>query len=241
MFDNRNNSNCPRQDQIVSYLYREMTTAETERFEAHLATCSSCVDELAAVSEPRLSVYEWRTNVFDKIPAPSIRLPLVKEQRAHSEGLLGRLTALLAGWPAGLRVGVGFATVLILAVSVFILTRPFAGTEVARSVDVPKADDRSSIAEPSLSRSEGSSTVVVPPEVDHTVSEPSIPVHETGRARREISDRRTLPTARTGRTEVASNRKAKTTTQRSLRLNNFDDDEDTTLRLADILEEVGSL
>lgn len=241
MLDKRASSPCPREDQIVSYLYRELTPVETERFEAHLAACTSCVDDLAELSEPHLAVYEWRTNIFDKIPAPSIELPFEAKQLQNSEDLLGRLTALLAGWPAGLRVGVAFAAVLIIGISAFLLTRPFAGTEVARNVEVAKADPTDLADERVLPLVGESPGVPAPSAVDGIVNKPLEPLRNTVRVKHGLAAARKPATGRTSKPEYAANRTKKTTAPRSLRLNNFDDDEDTTLRLADLLEEVGSL
>ena len=242
MPDNRRNSSCPREDDILLYLYREMSPAETDRFESHLAVCGSCVDELAAVSLPHLEVYEWRTNVFDKIPAPSIELPLFEEQRPHAESLLGRLSALLSGWPAGLRVGVGFAALLIIGFSVFLLSRTTASPDVARSIEGPQQPQ---FHEPAV-ESEPPTVADVPDERSESdapgIAVGSIaPDRKTVRANEhpKMTAKPTAVRARKG--EYAVNRKEKPPEQRSLRLNNFDEDEDTTLRLADLFDEVGSL
>jgi hypothetical protein len=239
MLDNRHNSSCPHEEQIVSYLYREMPPAEIDKFESHLAVCGSCVDELAALSEPHLAVYEWRTNVFNRIPAPSVRLSFVEEHQPRTEGLLGRLTAILAGWPAGLRVGVGFAALLAVGFSVFLLTRSPGISDVAQNLEVPHHP----IARESVVESAQPPVVGLPAanEVSRVPDDASEPVRKVVRVKERVKTTVKATTARTGRSEFAANLKEKTTKQRTLRLNNFEEDEDTTLRLAELLEEVGSL
>lgn len=237
MLNNRNNSTCPREDRIISYLYRELTPVEVEQFEAHLATCSCCVDELAALSEPHLAVYEWRTHVFEKFPTPSIELQLIPEHRPHSEGLLDSLTALLADWPVGLRVGVVFAAVLVVGLSAYLFIRPLTGTEVAQNQTVYRADDRVSTEEHTLTPE----VEAAPSTANVTTSDPAETFTKTARAKHSTVTPRKTAVGRAGRTEFASNSKERSTTRHSLRLNNFEDDDDTTLRLADLFEEVGSL
>jgi len=240
MLDERHNKSCPRENEIVSYLYREMSPVEVDRFEDHLAECGKCVDEFAAMSEPHLAVYEWRTNVFDKIPAPSIELPIVEEQHPHAESLLGRLIAVLSGWPAGLRVSVGFAALLVVGFAVFLLTRPSSSSDVARNVETLPVQTRKPVTNSTLP-SEEFSVVESEGEGGGNVDKSSVPSQKAVHIKSRTKMPAKAAAVRTGRSEFAANRKEKSAARPSLRLNNFEDDEDTTLRLADLFEEVGSL
>lgn len=60
---------CGRGEQLVGYLYGEATKDERAGFEQHLSQCAACRDELAAFTQVRESVGEWRAEVLIHAPA----------------------------------------------------------------------------------------------------------------------------------------------------------------------------
>jgi hypothetical protein len=59
---------CGRGEQLVGYLYGEATQTERAGFEQHLSRCAACRDELAAFTQVRESVGEWRAEVLTHAP-----------------------------------------------------------------------------------------------------------------------------------------------------------------------------
>jgi anti-sigma factor RsiW len=59
---------CGRGEQLVGYLYGEATDAERSSFEQHLPQCAACRDEMAAFTQVRQSVGEWRAEVLTRAP-----------------------------------------------------------------------------------------------------------------------------------------------------------------------------
>lgn len=54
------NQTCDRSDDLVGFIYRELSEKETRDFERHLHECSSCEQELGSFSEIRESIVSWR-------------------------------------------------------------------------------------------------------------------------------------------------------------------------------------
>jgi hypothetical protein len=75
MLDNTKNSTCDFAEELVSYLYEEMSSADKSRFEKHLKDCLPCRDELAEFSLARVAVQEWRDEEFAPLANPAIEIP----------------------------------------------------------------------------------------------------------------------------------------------------------------------
>ncbi|MCY7374488.1 MAG: zf-HC2 domain-containing protein [Pyrinomonadaceae bacterium] len=73
--NNHKNLNCAFAEPLISYLYGESGAAEKAEFEAHLKTCASCHIELTKFGFTRSAVHEWRVEEFDKLATPVIELP----------------------------------------------------------------------------------------------------------------------------------------------------------------------
>ncbi|HZH91473.1 MAG TPA: hypothetical protein VEX70_12750 [Pyrinomonadaceae bacterium] len=66
-----NIDNCERAGELVSYFYGEATRVERESFDAHLARCVACREELAAFAEVREAVGHWRAEILNHAATPS--------------------------------------------------------------------------------------------------------------------------------------------------------------------------
>jgi Putative zinc-finger len=54
------NEPCGRADDLVAFLYHELSEKEARNFERHLRECAGCERELASFSEIRDSIVSWR-------------------------------------------------------------------------------------------------------------------------------------------------------------------------------------
>ncbi len=72
--NNHNHKSCAAAEQMVSYLYGETTPTEKAEFAAHLQSCSACADEFANFGLVRSSVQEWRNEEFLNIETPSFEI-----------------------------------------------------------------------------------------------------------------------------------------------------------------------
>lgn len=69
------NNLCSYGIDMLAYLYNEMAPADREKFETHLAECSTCIDEFAELSQSRYPVFEWKKAEFDRLATPGIAIP----------------------------------------------------------------------------------------------------------------------------------------------------------------------
>lgn len=218
------NSLCQHAESIVPYLYQEMAESDASVFETHLAGCSSCTDEFAAVADARFCVYEWHKEEFVPLATPHFVVPSGAPERI---GVLGQLAAILAR-PSFAFAG---ATAVLLLLALFAVSFfrsaeeqvasntvvPAIGTTPAEAVttaSLPKVDiDDDTEAQPSR----GQPVRPIRKSVTRTAtaSKPPTPFR-TIRADEQLRQARSAPV-----------------------LSNDIELEDESLRLADLFEEVG--
>ena len=105
----RKRSECLGDAEFVSLLYDELSDSERGPFDDHLEACSSCVDEFAALSEARLSAYEWNRDEFADLVTPVIDIPY---SQAASVGWFRQA---LAGISTMSKLGAASAAVVVAA------------------------------------------------------------------------------------------------------------------------------
>jgi anti-sigma factor RsiW len=64
--------NCGRENDLIDFLYGELTEVEARNFELHRQDCAACSTELAAFKNVRESVIEWRTQCLDGLRSPAL-------------------------------------------------------------------------------------------------------------------------------------------------------------------------
>jgi hypothetical protein len=110
MNSNHHNSSCNFSELLVSYLYGEIGGEEKSRFESHVLNCGVCADEISAFGGVRSSVQFWREAEFANLSSPVIELPfetektcvLLKPETTVVETTTTAATA-SRSWLAGLR------------------------------------------------------------------------------------------------------------------------------------------
>jgi hypothetical protein len=63
---------CARADDLVAYLYNEVTDTEARDFETHMQHCASCRTELAAFGNVREAIGDWRQQALGSLAAPAM-------------------------------------------------------------------------------------------------------------------------------------------------------------------------
>jgi len=79
--NNHNNSDCGFSDELVSYLYGESNAAENALFEKHLNKCSNCAEEFQAFSGVHFSINDWKMKDFANLETPVIEIPYEKSKQ----------------------------------------------------------------------------------------------------------------------------------------------------------------
>ncbi|MDQ6788274.1 MAG: zf-HC2 domain-containing protein [Acidobacteriota bacterium] len=81
--NNHNDSDCAFAEQVVSYIYDEVAAGERAAFDAHLANCAACSDEIAGFNLARFSILEWKRQEFSSLQTPTIEIPFDKIGRQN--------------------------------------------------------------------------------------------------------------------------------------------------------------
>ena len=251
MFENNGHDpSCNHAVDVVSYLYDEIGGAEKREFESHLAGCNTCTAELASFSGVRSSVNTWRAQEFDPLATPVIDIPFeTLDEPATAAGWRGtiltdfkRLFA-FSPWPPA---AVGFAALAIfIGLGFFVFSyMNRSGNDLAKNkaVDKPVV---SPTAEPgkdpgevainnSNSKSEGDDKLITTPkapEPEGTVVKVSVTRNTPKNKPVKASPDTVTPKKVVDKPNTQQNQKAPN-------LNNYTEEEDKTLRLADLFEEI---
>lgn len=217
---------CPLTDKIVAYIYGEIDGGECSSFESHLADCVTCTDDFAAISNARFSVFEWRKEEFDQLATPSFVIPeLAKSTTAANteSGWFAGLAALLSFARSPLAVAATlllFMGVGLIAFTYFIRSEELIATNTEVKLPSTNEDAVKKQVIDSL-------TEVIPPDVVVPIRKqaPSYKPIRTAEIKRAVNNTpRRLSSPQTARKPV---------------LNDFNDETDESLRLADLFDEVG--
>ncbi|MEO5895566.1 MAG: zf-HC2 domain-containing protein [Vicinamibacterales bacterium] len=126
---------CDSKELIVGYLYDDLTDPERRSFDAHMAVCGECRDELIALRATRAHLALWSP------PLRDLGIRVVREEIGEP----GRVLPMRARWNWTAAFGLAAAAVLVLAAATAIANlevrydaNGFAvRTGWARSSDVP--------------------------------------------------------------------------------------------------------
>jgi hypothetical protein len=222
---------CKFSSEIVPYMYGELQTSDASAFESHLLECTECTDEFAAVSSARFEVYDWKKSEFDPLPTPVIQIPYGDIEPAAS--WVDRLRAAFSRpWAVPGLAFAGIAMVSVLAAAVYISQSDVTSVAVDRPI-VPADEVR---PEPEVVSVEKPPSPA-PEKTNERSAEPNArPVKVV--ATRTAQPKRVSRRADTVAVKVVRPPRRAVPDSRAPRLNEFNDDEDTSLRLAQLFEDI---
>lgn len=214
------NDLCSDSGDMLAYLYNEMVPVDRERFESHLADCGRCIDDFAELSQSRYPVFEWKKAEFDPLPTPRIA---IEYKASASASWVQKVRQAFAFKPT-LGFGAAAATVLAAIVTAVML---FGGSasdqELAREI------------EPAASPVRVASDVV--PSGDETAevrSQEQVPPVAPKAVQTSTTNR---PAVRTAKPRASQPKKP----DRAVPvISALEDEEDDSLRLTDIFDEIGT-
>lgn len=242
MLNNGNKNNCGFSDDMVAYIYDEIGQAERGKFESHLSGCTACTDDFAGISNARFSVFEWQKEEFAHLSTPQIVIPYASKHGAtETAGLWAGLRKLLSssGWPSvalaagALAVCVGLGFVAINYVG--------SGQQTADNNKIvnEKAVPPVAVQNPENTLAMSNDPLPKEQNLTHTTtaSAKSTPGREIRPVRASVKPQRIQYdknlTASTQAGPAQQKRKAPALTV-------YDDEDDRSLRLADLFDEGGS-
>lgn len=266
MSEKNPNHDCAHAAEIVSYLYEEIGEREKAGFETHLANCRNCADELADFSFARFAVKDWREAQFDHLETPAFEIPFETKQSAetvltNSESLLERLRRIFSLTPIW---ATSAASLAIIVGLVLTITNLFQPDLVADKNTVYPVNNSVSPSVKTLK--EAQTAPSIEPKTAVSVTQSPLQIKNNEPEKRVIVSQNRAPQNRRGSVEMTAGKSSKIKETRetseniassgsknpssSMRrnsaqavrlaptLNGFDEEEDNTLRLAELFEEI---
>jgi len=217
------NNLCTHGGDMLAYLYNEMPSADRETFELHLADCGTCIDDFAELSQSRYPVFEWKRLEFDPLPTPRVVIPF----EAARASWLDKLRASFAFRPA-----FAFGSLAAIAVAASLAAFVLIGGSKTKN-DIAEV---APVVTPVLPTPQVD--LPLPDQASTTVTD----VDEAADRRAETTRPIKASSEAPKRAEHAAKPKVAQQAKRNERIPTFNtvDDEDDSLRLADIFEEIGT-
>ena len=212
------NNLCVHGGDMLAYLYNEMASADRETFELHLGDCGTCIDDFAELSQSRYPVYEWKQTEFDLLPTPRIAIPYGEAAASWFD----RLRAAFAFRPAYAFGGVA-AMLLAGVVTAYVFFSGAPADDIAKSVEPSPSPARASVSPTPTASDPRETTAIRTPE----------PKDKPEVVKATVPNRSSAKGVKTKATTPAPKKN-----ERVPVYSTADDDEDDSLRLADIFAEL---
>jgi len=236
-------------EEIVSYLYDEATAKEKFEFEAHLKNCLMCMDELAAFGFVRTSLTEWRNDEVFALEMPRLENPATKISvpviSTTSGSWLDNLRELFAWFPAWKTASVAFGVLIFAAAAMFFINSS-NNNEIASNTKQDPAKESSNTVQDNPS-----SEIKTPPgnpengspfknksQLAGTVNSKDSATKSNGSRKQKANTPKMLETV-AGNTKNREEKKSNNVQKNDVpRLTNYGEEEDKSLRLADLFAEI---
>lgn len=255
MNNNHKNSNCGFSEELVSYLYGETGGSENTAFEAHLQDCAACSEELEAFSGVQFSINDWKLKEFANLATPSIEIPYEKAEKLVeisnvSDSWLSALRDLFSLSPRGWSLASASFAVLAVVVGIALFA-----LNSRKANDIAGSNKNNPVAAPTVEKTTEPTNVNAnqkdqpDKEVKHLI-EPKLPQPEiavTTKTAPEAKNTRVVkasnnprPSQRIENANVQKNIEAKRNKNNEVapKIVVDEDDEDNTLRLAELFDEI---
>jgi hypothetical protein len=252
-------SQCDFADEIVAYIYRELKESRANEFESHLLGCEACSNDLAGFSNARLSVVEWRNDAFSHLETPQITIPYTERREVSVDSALisfDWITRIRTAVAASiiLRYGTAFAVLTIIAGGFYFgFLTPDGRPRGEQLTAVPQVVD--SVAD--LLQAENADPIAPQREVPGEVrnNDKNADARNLLEAARILNRSKAINQTRVARTPgYRANRNSGSTlaiertlkprrmleSQKALSLNNEKDNDDNSLRLGELLDQIDS-
>ncbi len=259
--NNGHNSSCAFAEEIVSYLYDEASVKEKTEFVAHLENCSDCSDELTAFGFVRSSIEEWKNEEIFAFEMPALDIPRLQSAKAaensavsdKSGSRLDRIRTFLTLSP---KLAFGSAAFAVLALCVGLGLFIFNSSNES---DIASNSNRNSQNEfaanvnktiesaPSVEITESHKTESLPENKteQEQFKSPRISAEKASENSKALPKNKSLnkkPNGTMAETFIENKRSKTNTTQthEAPKLSNLNEEEDNSLRLADLFAEIGT-
>ena len=245
---NKFDRECAFAEMLVAVLYDEATASERLELNSHAAQCNSCRQELIEFGAIRNSIGEYRETILRNATAPEIVLPQnAFNAPSEKSGWLTNMRALLFSPNNGWQTTTAFAAFLICAALVFVFAsgilqsqgdRQFVQNDLKTMPTPQKSNEIKAVESPQANVS----ATPKPPTTDAASVPASNPLEAKSPQTSAPRNNNAVPRAKIVSPEVKPRKQKIQPARQPIDLE-FDDDaaEDDSLRLSDLLDEVGSV
>ena len=237
MKNETNKCSCSHGEEMLAYLYDELSPAGRERFETHLESCFECIDEFAELAVSRYSVFEWKSVEF--VPMATPRFVIPAERKPVASSWLDSIKAAFA-WNGWALAGGGAAMMLFAVIGIgfwnFQSDGPIADNDAASLPAGAPAAVQNQMAPTNVAEPDQAELAeVVPsrkPRPERAVVQPQASQRKRSDVANVVTGRKT-PSATETRRPSANER-----LQNSPTLGQYVEDPDESLRLSDIFDDL---
>ncbi len=265
MFTNNHHQKCGFEGLLVSYIYDEIGASEKSKFEKHLDDCKICVEEFSSLGFVRSSINDWKDMEFSQLQTPSIRIPEIEPKRdvefikptrtTTRFALIRDLFSLKPTWATATSIAAALTIIVGIVFVIVNISNSPEVTETRKSISptAPKFEEKDQLFDlPDENGQSADEKVIQPaPEMvretlpktvdNDKASEKREKVVVANRPKKNETDNKLSNKPGEG---AFANKNDRLATQQKPgeipKLTNFDVDEDDSLRLADLFDEVGS-
>jgi len=259
---NHKNSSCDYAEQMVTYLYGEAGVNEKIKFEAHLADCSVCAEEIAGFGFVRSSILEWREADFSHLNTPIFDSPVAVKEKlfsAQSKNSGSWFSHFWKQFTFNSAMTTAALGVLAICIGLTLFALNFSGngevadnindknltnTTVALTIEIVGEKSKDNIAGNEIEKRladrllKSSSKNTDPSQVNFSEKQ-IIPKNTVVKVSANVAKNRFENSTRTsGNLDVSTKKKRSVQKKRDSYLIDLDDDEDDSIRLADLFAEV---
>ena len=222
---------CLFGEELVSYIYDELPAIERHAFEGHLLDCTSCTAEFAELSVSRLGVYEWHRDEFVPLETPQFAVPYATQEPAYSwlDAIRGFIFT-----PARLSFAGGALALLVAAIGVFYVSEPSSDgvAGIPQLSPVIKEVVTENVSEIAKTENEVIDDKVLP---DKRLDESASTSGTKSERKSVLVQAKAVKRSADRQTTARGNRPVK-----APRLGTFEEIEDTSLRLSDLVADIDS-
>jgi len=259
MLDNnhKQNPNCSFADDLISYIYGETSARGNSIFAAHLKICKSCSQEFEGFSVVRAKVTDWRQEEFSVLETPEIKIPYQTEKINAVSG--SRLDSIRAFFTFPKMASVGAFALLAFFTGLFFLSYNFsdktefagignqnaASDSIVEKEFVPSQEkqiaENKDLTEKPLATEKTKQTL--PSAFETRISQEKVSAVNFKNTGARQSEEKSAPARNVRNARNSSTVNKNLTAARSaqtLRLTNLEDDEDGSIRLTDLFDEIGT-
>ncbi len=240
MFDSNNyHKECSFSEQIISYVYGEMSEAENASFTVHISKCSDCAEELAGFGFVRTEILNWKHKEFLPLTTPIIQIPYETVTVEAKTSIFAPVWELFSFSQMWLKTATAFAVLAMFAGITFSVFNTNKSVDLAGMVKPITSPTPPIIVDVPLTPIKP--TVAI--ETEKATSPSIVKNKEAEKVKTVTTEPKVLKaTVRTTRVKPARIETTQRVTKQNVTLvsNEENIEEDDTLRLSDLFDEVST-